>query len=288
MPGFAVVGFDVDPARAAASGIETAASARGARRRRATSSSSRSRTAASSRRSCYGDGGVLASCREGQVVVDLSTAAPSSTVRIHGDLGERGVEFVDAGISGGAAAAEKGTLSIMAGGSQQALDDGACRSSQTFSERVYHMGPSGSGHTRKAAEQLPQRDQPRRDGRGDGRRAEGRPRPRAVPRRRQPLERRQLRDAEPLPAHRRGRLPRGRAHERPDGEGREAVPRAPAAARRDELHRARVPRQRSTSPPPSGTATRSRNRVVDAIGDVAGGVRLQDDAAAATGPGGGT
>ena len=43
-------------------------------------------------------------------------------MKIHADLAERGVELVDAGISGGAAAAEQGSLTIMAGGSEQALD----------------------------------------------------------------------------------------------------------------------------------------------------------------------
>ena len=35
----------------------------------------------------YGDDGVLTTCRQGQVVVDLSTAAPSSSVRIHAAVG---------------------------------------------------------------------------------------------------------------------------------------------------------------------------------------------------------
>jgi 3-hydroxyisobutyrate dehydrogenase len=96
----------------------------------------------------YGEDGLLQACREGQIVVDLSTAAPQSTVRIHGDLGERGVEFVDAGISGGAAAAEQGSLTIMAGGSEQALA-AVTPLLETFSSRVYHMGASGSGHAAK-------------------------------------------------------------------------------------------------------------------------------------------
>ncbi len=96
----------------------------------------------------YGDDGLLASARDGQIVVDLSTADPSSSVRIHGELGSKGVEFIDAGISGGAAAAEQGTLAIMAGGSPAPL--AALRPVfETFSSRVYHMGESGSGHTTK-------------------------------------------------------------------------------------------------------------------------------------------
>ena len=55
-----------------------------------------------------GEDGILVNCRQGQTVVDLSTAAPSSTVVLHKRLADAGVGFVDAGISGGAAAAEKG------------------------------------------------------------------------------------------------------------------------------------------------------------------------------------
>jgi 3-hydroxyisobutyrate dehydrogenase len=95
-----------------------------------------------------GPNGILQSCRAGQVVVDLSTAAPSSTVRLHETLAERGVEFVDAGISGGAAAAEKGTLTIMAGGSAEALER-VRPILETFSARIYYMGASGLGHTAK-------------------------------------------------------------------------------------------------------------------------------------------
>jgi 3-hydroxyisobutyrate dehydrogenase len=94
------------------------------------------------------DGGILAGCRAGQVVVDLSTAAPRSTVDLHARLAEQGVELVDAGISGGAAAAEKGTLTIMAGGAAEALER-VRPILETFSARIYHMGPSGSGHTAK-------------------------------------------------------------------------------------------------------------------------------------------
>ena len=86
--------------------------------------------------------------RAGQIVVDLSTAAPDSTVRIHGRLAALGVAYVDAGISGGAAGAESGTLTIMAGGEAEALD--AVRPVLAhFAATVHHMGASGSGHVAK-------------------------------------------------------------------------------------------------------------------------------------------
>ena len=86
--------------------------------------------------------------RAGQVVVDLSTAAPSSTRALHERLAAREVAYLDAGISGGAAAAEKGTLTIMVGGDAAAL--GRVRPVLAhFAEHVHHMGPSGSGHVAK-------------------------------------------------------------------------------------------------------------------------------------------
>lgn len=95
-----------------------------------------------------GEDGILASGRAGQVVIDLSTSAPQSTVKLHAALGERGIDYVDAGISGGAAAAEKGTLTIMAGGSPGVLDrlDWVFA---PFTAKVVDMGQSGAGHATK-------------------------------------------------------------------------------------------------------------------------------------------
>ena len=95
-----------------------------------------------------GDGGVLAHCRSGQVVVDLSTAAPRSSVQLHGLFGRRDVEFIDAGISGGAAAAQAGTLTVMAGGSAEALDR-LRWALESFGGKIFHVGESGAGHTVK-------------------------------------------------------------------------------------------------------------------------------------------
>jgi 3-hydroxyisobutyrate dehydrogenase len=95
-----------------------------------------------------GDDGVLANCREGQIVADLSTASPESSVAIHDALATRGVAFLDAGISGGARAAEAGTLTVMVGGPADALET-VRPILDRFASRVFHMGPSGAGHTAK-------------------------------------------------------------------------------------------------------------------------------------------
>lgn len=94
------------------------------------------------------EGGVLDTARRGQVVVDLSTSAPASTQMLRARLAERGVELLDAGVSGGAAAAEKGTLTLMVGGSESALEQ--VRSTlKPLATNVYHMGESGAGHSTK-------------------------------------------------------------------------------------------------------------------------------------------
>jgi 3-hydroxyisobutyrate dehydrogenase len=92
--------------------------------------------------------GILAHGRDGQIVVDLSTSHPSSTIRLAALLGERGITVLDAGISGGAAAAERGALTIMVGGDAQTLER-VRGILETFSERIFHMGAIGSGHTTK-------------------------------------------------------------------------------------------------------------------------------------------
>lgn len=95
-----------------------------------------------------GKDGVLAHCRAGQVVVDLSTAAASSTIRLARRFAERGVQYIDAGISGGAAAAEKGTLTLMVGG-DSATVDALQWAFRPISAKVAYMGASGAGHTTK-------------------------------------------------------------------------------------------------------------------------------------------
>lgn len=96
----------------------------------------------------YGDAGVIEHSRSGQIVVDLSTSAPESTRRVHADLATKGVQYLDAGISGGASAAEKGTLTLMVGGDAAALD--AVRDVLAhFSTNVFHCGDTGSGHVTK-------------------------------------------------------------------------------------------------------------------------------------------
>jgi len=95
-----------------------------------------------------GDDGIAAHGREGQVVVDLSTSSPPSSVAIHERLAENEIEFLDAGISGGAKAADAGTLTLMVGGAEAALDRVRPVLGH-FAGKVFHMGAPGAGHVAK-------------------------------------------------------------------------------------------------------------------------------------------
>jgi 3-hydroxyisobutyrate dehydrogenase-like beta-hydroxyacid dehydrogenase len=95
-----------------------------------------------------GDDGVFANARPGQVVVDLSTAAPASTRAISARMAQREVTYLDAGISGGAAAADKGTLTLMVGGDADALDR-VRPVLEAFAAKIFHCGDSGAGHVAK-------------------------------------------------------------------------------------------------------------------------------------------
>jgi 2-hydroxy-3-oxopropionate reductase len=97
--------------------------------------------------------GVASGARKGALVVDHSTIAPADARRIAGELGARGVEMLDAPVSGGSAAAESGTLAIMVGGSPAALDR-AHPLLSCYAARIVHIGPSGAGQVAKACNQI--------------------------------------------------------------------------------------------------------------------------------------
>jgi len=95
-----------------------------------------------------GDGGIFDGIKKDQIVVDLSTASPESTRHIHAKFIERGAHYLDAGISGGAAAAEKGTLTLMVGGEEEILQR-VTATLEAFAEKIYFLGETGSGHVAK-------------------------------------------------------------------------------------------------------------------------------------------
>jgi len=145
--GHEVVGYDTDPASVQRSGATAAKNAEALAIECDTIFLSLPDSTVVER-VVLGEQGVLAGIRGGTTVVDLSTSAPSSTRRIHGVLAAREAAYLDAGISGGAAAAEKGTLTLMVGGEAAVLDR-VRPFLAPFASKIFHVGPAGAGHVTK-------------------------------------------------------------------------------------------------------------------------------------------
>ena len=100
-----------------------------------------------------GEHGVASGARSGTLVVDHSTIDPDATKRIGGELQTRGIDMLDAPVSGGGAAAEAGTLAMMVGGSRAALDR-ATPALSCYAKTIVHIGPNGAGQVAKACNQI--------------------------------------------------------------------------------------------------------------------------------------
>jgi 3-hydroxyisobutyrate dehydrogenase len=87
--------------------------------------------------------------RRGQLLIDATSGDPAGTRRNAGVLAERGVDFVDAPVSGGTSGAERGTLTVMFGGGEAAVER-ARRWVAPYAGKVEHVGPVGAGHALKA------------------------------------------------------------------------------------------------------------------------------------------
>ncbi|MGO9452611.1 MAG: NAD(P)-dependent oxidoreductase [Candidatus Binataceae bacterium] len=89
----------------------------------------------------------------GQLVVDMSTISPASERATAARLAKKGVEYLDAPVSGGEPGAIEGTLTIMVGGDAPAFE----RAKPLFAhlgKQITHTGPSGAGQMTKLCNQI--------------------------------------------------------------------------------------------------------------------------------------
>ena len=91
-----------------------------------------------------GPGGAADGLPDGGLAIDMSTIAPTASRSIGERLGERGIAFLDAPVTGSRPKAEDGTLTIMAGGPQDAFER-ARPLFEVMGELVVHAGPQGHG-----------------------------------------------------------------------------------------------------------------------------------------------
>jgi 3-hydroxyisobutyrate dehydrogenase len=100
-----------------------------------------------------GERGVIQGAKAGALVVDMSTISPAAAREMAERLGERGMQSIDAPVSGGSEGAAKGTLSIMVGG--EAADvERAQPYFQAMGKTITHVGGHGAGQTVKLVNQI--------------------------------------------------------------------------------------------------------------------------------------
>ncbi len=100
-----------------------------------------------------GSGGVLEGAKPGSLIIDMSSINPFVSQKVAAACAERGVDFLDAPVSGGEPKAIDGTLAIMVGGSE-----GVFRKAEPLlklmGSSVTLTGPVGAGNTTKLANQI--------------------------------------------------------------------------------------------------------------------------------------
>jgi 3-hydroxyisobutyrate dehydrogenase len=99
------------------------------------------------------EGGIAARLPPGAVVVDMSSSSPVGTRELGRRLAEQQIGLVDAPVSGGVPRAEAGTLTLMVGGDDDAVER-VRPVLEVLGERLFRTGPLGSGHAMKALNNL--------------------------------------------------------------------------------------------------------------------------------------
>lgn len=97
----------------------------------------------------HGTDGMIESLRKGAVLIDCTSGDPPTSRSIAAELGGRGVDFIDAPVSGGTVAAKAGTLTVMWGG-EATVFERARPAVEAFGKKIVHAGPVGSGDALKA------------------------------------------------------------------------------------------------------------------------------------------
>lgn len=100
-----------------------------------------------------GEQGLIEGMAPGTVLVDCSTIAPDAARRIAEKLGEKGIDMLDAPVSGGAQGAIDASLAIMAGGRAEVLER-VRPLLEILGRRIVHVGGHGAGQVAKACNQM--------------------------------------------------------------------------------------------------------------------------------------
>jgi 3-hydroxyisobutyrate dehydrogenase-like beta-hydroxyacid dehydrogenase len=96
-----------------------------------------------------GGGGLIELAKAGTALVELSSVLPTTPRRLEAAAKARGLQFLEAPVSGGVTGARAATLAVMTGGDAAVLER-VRPVLDAIGTNVYHVGPAGSGNTMKA------------------------------------------------------------------------------------------------------------------------------------------
>jgi len=100
-----------------------------------------------------GEQGLLQALPSGAVVIDMGSSEPDSTRVLAAEASRRGIDYVDAPVSGGVPKAVSGELAIMVGGTPAAVER-AMPHLNVLGSSILHVGPAGAGDAAKALNNL--------------------------------------------------------------------------------------------------------------------------------------
>ena len=100
-----------------------------------------------------GPGGVLETMKKGAILVDHTTASADCARKVYAEAKKKGIDFIDAPVSGGQAGAENGKLTVMCGGDQGPFDR-AKPVMDSYGRAVTLLGPAGAGQLTKMVNQV--------------------------------------------------------------------------------------------------------------------------------------
>jgi len=101
-----------------------------------------------------GDSDMLANPKSGLVLYDFTTSDPVYTKKLALRAAEKGVTYMDAGMTGGGAkGADEGTMTLMIGGDEEVFKSTSSLLN-TVAKKLIYLGPSGAGHTMKVVHNM--------------------------------------------------------------------------------------------------------------------------------------
>lgn len=100
-----------------------------------------------------GEDGLISNGNQGSYFIDMTTSAPSLAIKIYNEAKKKGIQAIDAPVSGGDVGAKEAKLSIMVGGEKTAFED-VLPLFEKLGTNIVYQGKAGSGQHTKMSNQI--------------------------------------------------------------------------------------------------------------------------------------